>query len=184
MCDARGAGPHKRIEDGTDVLANLVGRDLDVSRPVVGGSPDCERSKSPFDHMRARREPAQVDLTAVSEDANRGTAFDKASALSSMGRHEKSCAPALGTMHAGNPVFVRGATAAQEICPSDSVLPAGTDAAAWANAISARPDELTQMTPVDNRYLENADEILQRMKDGIWRNVFERAPSGDAHGRA
>lgn len=184
MCDARGAGPYKRIEDGTNVRANLVSRDLDVSRPVVGGLPDCDRSKSPFNHMRARREPAQVDFTAVSEDANRGAALDKASALSSMSRHERSCAPALGTMHAGNSVFVRGTRAPQEICPSDSVLPAEADATAWANVISARTDELAHMTPVDNRYLEKADEILQRMRDGIWRNAFERAPSGDAHGRA
>jgi hypothetical protein len=167
VCDARGAGPYKRIGDGTDVLANLVGRDLDVSLPVVDGLPDCDRLKSPFDHMRARREPAQVDFTAVSEDANRGAALDKASALSSMSRHERSCA-----------------TAMQEICRSDSVLPAEVDAAAWASVISARPDELAHMNPVDNRYLEKADEILQRRKDGIWRNVFERAPSGDAHGRA
>ncbi|SDQ32820.1 Glycosyl transferases group 1 [Paraburkholderia fungorum] len=176
--------PHKRIEDAIDVLANLVKRDINVSLSVVGSVPNYDYTKFLLNRARALGVLERIDFTGMVDDADLSAAFDRASALLSLSRHEGFCVPALEAMHVGMPVFVRGGTATEEICPPDSVLAAEADAAAWADVICARLDELERTNPSNNRYVEKADEILQRTRDSIWQSVLERVPSGDVHVRA
>jgi glycosyltransferase involved in cell wall biosynthesis len=176
--------PHKRIEDAIDVLAQLVKREINVSLSVVGSMPNFDYTKFLLNRARALGVLGRVDFTGMVDDADLSAAFDRAGALLSLSRHEGFCVPALEAMHFGKPVFVRGGTATQEICPADSVLPTDADADAWAQVISARLGELEKIDSMNNQYVEKADEILQRTRDSVWRSVLERARSGDTHDRA
>jgi glycosyltransferase involved in cell wall biosynthesis len=114
----------------------------------------------------------QVDFKGMLDDADLFECYESTSALLAMSRHEGFCVPVLEVMHFGKPVFVRGGTAAEEICPEDCVFDAAASLAAWVPAIASRFSQCAGRSPADAAYVKHAEGVLQRAGDGVWRDIL------------
>ncbi|MFL9963469.1 glycosyltransferase [Paraburkholderia sediminicola] len=164
--------PHKRIEDGIDILAMLKQRELDATLTIVGSSPNYEYQKLLINHARRLGVLEHVDFKGMLDDADLFDCYETTSALLAMSRHEGFCVPVLEAMHFGKPVFVRGGTAAQEICPADCVFAPDANLAAWASTIANRLSRSAAGNRIDPAYIAHADEVLQRASDSAWQAVL------------
>ncbi|NKJ49763.1 glycosyl transferase family 2 [Burkholderia sp. SG-MS1] len=176
--------PHKRIEDGIDILALLKQREIVATLTIVGSAPNYEYLKFLINHARRLGVLEQVDFKGMLDDADLFECYESASALLAMSRHEGFCVPVLEAMHFGKPVFVRGGTAAQEICPADCVFDAAASLAAWVPAIAARFNQCAGRSLADAAYVRHADGVLQRASDAVWQDIFlgvDAASTAGAH---
>jgi glycosyltransferase involved in cell wall biosynthesis len=89
-----------------------------------------------------------------------------------MSRHEGFCVPVLEAMHFGKPVFVRGGTAAEEICPEDDVFAVETNLDTRTATIANRLARSKGRCQVDQSYAAHADSVLQRASDPVWQDIF------------
>ena len=80
--------------------------------------------------------------------------------------------PVLEAMHFGKPVFVRGGTAAQEICPPNCVFAADAELGAWVQVMMPRIGQSAGRSPAEAAYVKHADGVLQRAGDGIWQSIL------------
>ncbi|SIT36294.1 Glycosyl transferase group 1 [Paraburkholderia ribeironis] len=167
--------PHKRIEDGIDILALLKQRELDATLTIVGGSPNYEYQKLLINHARRLGVLERVDFKGTLDDADLFDCYDATSALLAMSRHEGFCVPVLEAMHFGKPVFVRGGTAAQELCLPDWVFAPEADLSVWALAIANRLSKSAAGNRIDSAYVAHANEILQRTSDSAWQDLLVEA---------
>jgi glycosyltransferase involved in cell wall biosynthesis len=167
--------PHKRIEDAIDVLAHLVKREIDVSLSVVGSMPNYDYTKFLLNHARALGVLGRIDFTGMVDDADLSAAFDKATALLSMSRHEGFCVPALEAMVRGMPAFVRDGHAAAEVVASrELVFAADADIATVATGIEeilAREPKLAGIKP---RLEQRARELLNQSGAQSWLRAFNQ----------
>ncbi|CAH2790519.1 MAG: FIG00458283: hypothetical protein [uncultured Paraburkholderia sp.] len=164
--------PHKRIDDAIDLLALLKQHDIDATLTIVGSAPNYDYLKFLINRARALGVLEQVDFKGMLDDADLFDCYDGASALLAMSRHEGFCVPVLEAMHFGKPVFVRGGTAAQEICPADCVFDTAADLTVWAENIAARLDKATSLNAVNPAYVSHAESVLQRASDAEWRHIL------------
>ncbi|CAB3637540.1 glycosyltransferase [Paraburkholderia rhynchosiae] len=164
--------PHKRIEDAIDILALLQQREFNASLTIVGSAPNYDYLKLLINRARDLGVLERVDFKGMLDDADLFECYDIASALLAMSRHEGFCVPVLEAMHFGKPVFVRGGTAAQEICPADCVFAGNADLSAWASAIANRLGAPSGAKPIDDAYVAHANSVLQRASDAVWRGVL------------
>lgn len=164
--------PHKRIEDGIDVLALLKQREFDATLTIVGSAPNYDYLKLLINHARRAGVLERVDFQGMLDDADLFECYETASALLAMSRHEGFCVPVLEAMHFGKQVFVRGGTAAHEICPANCVFAADADLEAWASAISTRLSKSPARSQIDPAYVTHANEVLQRASDSVWQAIL------------
>jgi glycosyltransferase involved in cell wall biosynthesis len=164
--------PHKRIEDGIDVLALLKQREFAATLTIIGNAPNYDYLKFLINHARRLGVLERVDFKGMLDDADLFECYETTTALLAMSRHEGFCVPVLEAMHFGKAVFVRGGTAAQEICPADCVLAAEADLCAWALAISNRLGQFPTRSRIDPAYAAHANEVLQRASDSVWQNIL------------
>lgn len=166
--------PHKRIEDAIEILAHLQQRDFNASLTIVGNAPNYDYLKVLINLARKLGVLERVDFKGMLDDADLFECYDIASALLAMSRHEGFCVPVLEAMHFGKPVFVRGGTAAEEICPADCVFDQNADPSVWAGAIANRPgaDVGAVAKPIDETYVAHAASVLERASDAVWRDVL------------
>jgi glycosyltransferase involved in cell wall biosynthesis len=172
--------PHKRIEDGIDVLAALRRLDIEATLTIVGSSPNYDYLKILINHARRLGVLERVDFKGMLDDADLFECYETASALLAISRHEGFCVPVLEAMHFGKPVFVRGGTAAQEICPADCVLAADADLSAWTTAIANCLGKSTASKRIEPAYVAHANEVLERASDSVWQAVLVDAPGRNA----
>lgn len=170
--------PHKRIEDGIELLARLKQREFAATLTIVGSAPNYDYLKYLINHARRLGVLEQVDFKGMLDDADLFECYDTTSALLALSQHEGFCVPVLEAMHAGKPVFVRGGTAAEEICPPDCVFGAGVDLDDWAAAVVARLTSSVQAPTDSDAFIEQANAVLQRASDSIWRDIFIRPLTG------
>ncbi|MFL9990407.1 glycosyltransferase [Paraburkholderia sediminicola] len=175
--------PHKRIEDGISILALLQAREFNATLTIVGNSPNYDYQKFLINHARRLGVLERVDFKGMLDDADLFECYDTTSALLAMSRHEGFCVPVLEAMHFGKPVFVRGGTAAQEICPPDSVFAADDDLAVWASAISTRLGKMPAGKWVDPAFAAQANEVLQRAADSVWQTILDGAGAARSNTR-
>ena len=168
--------PHKRVEDAIDILALLQQREFAASLTIVGNAPNYDYLKLLINRARKLGVLERVDFKGMLDDADLFECYDTISALLAMSRHEGFCVPVLEAMHFGKPVFVRGGTAAQEICPADCVFDASAELSAWAAAIAERVGASVSANAaakaIDAAYVAHADSVLQRASDVVWRDVL------------
>lgn len=164
--------PHKRVEDGIDILALLKQRELAATLTIVGSAPNYDYQKFLINHARRLGVLEQVDFKGMLDDADLFECYESTNALLAMSRHEGFCVPVLEAMHFGKPVFVRGGTAAQEICPPDCVFDSEASLAAWVPALMSRFSQAAGRSPIDAAYVKYADGVLQRASDGVWRDIL------------
>ncbi|WP_025601175.1 glycosyltransferase [Burkholderia sp. WSM2230] len=164
--------PHKRVEDAVEILALLQQREFEASLTIVGNAPNYDYLKLLINRARQLGVLERVDFKGMLDDADLFECYDIASALLAMSRHEGFCVPVLEAMHVGKPVFVRGGTAAQEICPADCVFDANAGLSAWAAAIAERLGTSAGAKPIDDAYVAHADSVLERASDTVWRDVL------------
>ncbi|MGF6858967.1 glycosyltransferase [Paraburkholderia sp. CI3] len=180
--------PHKRIEDGIEILSLLKQRDFGATLSIVGSTPNYDYLKFLINHARRLGVLEQVDFKGMLDDADLFECYESTHALLAMSRHEGFCVPVLEAMHYGKPVFVRGGTAAQEICPPDCVFDAHAELAAWIPVITQRLGQTHGRSPIDTAFVKHADGVLQRASDEVWRKIFVGAGVGMAaastHARA
>ncbi|EEA00976.1 glycosyl transferase group 1 [Burkholderia sp. H160] len=167
--------PHKRIEDGIEILSLLKQRGFGATLSIVGSTPNYDYLKFLINHARRLGVLEQVDFKGMLDDADLFECYESTNALLAMSRHEGFCVPVLEAMHYGKPVFVRGGTAAQEICPDDSVFPPEADVSALASAIARRLDKSVARCRIDQAYVAHADEVLERATDSVWQRVLVSA---------
>ncbi|MFM0065765.1 glycosyltransferase family 4 protein [Paraburkholderia aspalathi] len=167
--------PHKRIEDGISILALLEQREFKATLTIVGNAPNYDYLKFLINHARRLGVLERIDFKGMLDDADLFECYDTTNALLAMSRHEGFCVPVLEAMHFGKPVFVRGGTAAQEICPADSVFAVEDDLAVWASAISTRLDKLPAGKRIDSEFAAQANEVLLRASDLVWQNILGAA---------
>jgi glycosyltransferase involved in cell wall biosynthesis len=171
--------PHKRIEDAIDILALLQQREFTASLTIVGNAPNYDYLKLLINRARKLGVLERVDFKGMLDDADLFECYEIASALLVMSRHEGFCVPVLEAMHFGKAVFVRGGTAAQEICPADCVFDAKAELSAWAPAIANRLGQASGARPIDGAYVAHANSVLQRASDEVWGEVLiEPSPKG------
>ncbi|HEY2019830.1 glycosyltransferase [Paraburkholderia sp.] len=178
--------PHKRVEDGIELLALLKHRDFNATLSIVGSTPNYDCLKFLINHARRLGVLERVDFKGMLDDADLFECFESANGLLAMSRHEGFCVPVLEAMHYGKPVFVRGGTAAEEICPRDSVFDAHAELAAWVPVVMQRLGQCAGRCPIDLAYVRHADGVLQRASDDVWRALFSGVgvASGFARARA
>ncbi|MFM0328573.1 glycosyltransferase [Paraburkholderia strydomiana] len=176
--------PHKRLEDGINVLASLQERGFSATLTIVGSLPNYDYLKLLINHARRLSVLERVDFKGMLDDADLVESYQTANALLAMSRHEGFCVPVLEAMHFGKPVFVRGGTAAEEICPKNCVLAAEADISAWAVAIASRLEKSAVRSPSDLAYAARANEVLQRASDDVWRALLLTMPRGETDDRA
>jgi hypothetical protein len=139
---------------------------------MVGSAPNYEYMKFLINHARRLGVLEQVDFKGMLDDADLFECYESTSALLAMSRHEGFCVPVLEAMHFGKPVFVRGGTAAEEICPPDCVFNAAAPLAEWVPALVSSFSQSAGRSPADAAYVKHADGVLQRAGDGVWRDIF------------
>ncbi|MFM0478889.1 glycosyltransferase [Paraburkholderia strydomiana] len=164
--------PHKRVEDAIEVLALLQQREFTATLTIVGNAPNYDYLKLLINRARELGVLERVDFKGMLDDADLFDCYDTTSALLAMSRHEGFCVPVLEAMHFGKPVFVRGGTAAQEICPADCVFDPNADLSTWAAAIANRLGASTGANAVNDAYVAHANSVLQRASDDVWRDVL------------
>lgn len=177
--------PHKRIEDAIDILALLQQHKLDATLSIVGSSPNYEYLKFLINHARKLGVLGRVDFKGMLDDADLFECYDRASVLLAMSRHEGFCVPVLEAMHFGKPVFVRGGTAAQEICLANCVFPSEESLDVWASAISNPINGLSTTRQIDSAYTSHAHNVLLRADDSVWRAILvDTDVTGETHDRS
>jgi glycosyltransferase involved in cell wall biosynthesis len=164
--------PHKRIEDGIDILSLLKQREVAATLTIVGSAPNYDYQKFLINHARRLGVLEQVDFKGMLDDADLFECYESTCALLAMSRHEGFCVPVLEAMHFGKPVFVRGGTAAQEICPQDCVFDADAGLAEWVPPLVARFSQSAGRSPIDAAYVKHADGVLQRASDEVWQQIL------------
>jgi glycosyltransferase involved in cell wall biosynthesis len=172
--------PHKRIEDGIEILSLLKRREVAATLTIVGSAPNYDYLKFLINHARRLGVLEQVDFKGMLDDADLFECYESTSALLAMSRHEGFCVPVLEAMHFGKPVFVRGGTAAEEICPPENVFGATAPLSAWVPALMASFGQCAGRSPADAAYVKHADGVLQRAGDGVWRDIFVAAGAARA----
>ncbi|MFT4065275.1 glycosyltransferase [Paraburkholderia sp.] len=178
--------PHKRIEDGIEILALLKQREFIATLSIVGSTPNYDYLKFLINHARRLGVLEQVDFKGMLDDADLFECYESTNGLLAMSRHEGFCVPVLEAMHYGKPVFVRGGTAAEEICPRDGVFDASAELSAWVPVVMEHLDHRASWSPIHAAYVKHADGILLRASDDVWRNIFVEigATNGFSHSRA
>jgi glycosyltransferase involved in cell wall biosynthesis len=172
--------PHKRIEDAIDVLAILVERDIDVSLSVVGSMPNYDYTKFLLNHARALGVLGRIDFTGMVDDADLSAAFDKASALLSLSRHEGFCVPALEAMVRGMPAFVRDGHAAAEVVASrELIFAVEADIATVAAGIENILTSEHKLAEIKPRVEQRARELLYQSGAQSWLRAFNQGASLD-----
>ena len=165
--------PHKRIEDGIDILHSLRKLGVQATLSVVGSMPNYEYSKYLINHARRLGVLDHVDFKGMLDDCDLLDCFERAAVLLATSRHEGFCVPVLEAMHHGKPVLVRAGTAADELCPAGSILPPDAPADAWATEIEQKVRATAEQAERSrNIYLNRAEEILLKASDEVWRNLF------------
>jgi len=164
--------PHKRVEDAVELLALLQQREFAATLTMVGNAPNYDYLKLLINRARKLGVLERVDFKGMLDDADLFECYDTASALLAMSRHEGFCVPVLEAMHAGKPVFVRGGTAAQEICPADCVLDANAELSLWAAVVAERLGAAAGAGLPNDGYIAHADSVLERASDTVWREVL------------
>ncbi|WP_027210092.1 glycosyltransferase family 4 protein [Burkholderia sp. WSM2232] len=164
--------PHKRVEDAVELLALLQQHEFAATLTIIGNAPNYDYMKLLINRARELGVLDRVDFKGMLDDADLFECYDTASALLAMSRHEGFCVPVLEAMHAGKPVFVRGGTAAQEICPADCVFDADAELSVWAAAIAERLGATAGAAPADDGYVAHADSVIERASDTVWREVL------------
>jgi glycosyltransferase involved in cell wall biosynthesis len=107
--------PHKRIEHGIQILAELRRRGLDVELDVVGSCHNAVYAAFLGDQARSLGVSDSVHMWGMLSDASVAERFASASVLLVASEHEGFCVPVLEAMHLGIPAVVRGGTAASEV---------------------------------------------------------------------
>ncbi|WP_244196018.1 glycosyltransferase family 4 protein [Paraburkholderia susongensis] len=164
--------PHKRIEDGISILAQLKQREFIATLSIVGSTPNYDYLKFLINHARGLGVLEQVDFKGMLDDSDLFECYESTNGLLAMSRHEGFCVPVLEAMHFGKPVFVRGGTAAQEICPPDCVFDSNAELATWIPPLMRCLGQSAGRCRTDEAYVKHADSVLQRANDDVWRNIF------------
>lgn len=165
--------PHKRIEDAIQILALLQQREFRATLTIVGNAPNYDYLKFLINHARSLGVLELVDFKGMLDDAGLFECYSTTSGLLAMSRHEGFCVPVLETMHFGKPVFVRGGTAAQELCAPSSVFEVDASLDTWAAAIAARLSKIADTQSGSARVeMNRAHEILRRTDAQVWESVF------------
>ncbi|MBN3845285.1 glycosyltransferase family 4 protein [Paraburkholderia sp. Ac-20342] len=164
--------PHKRIEDGIGILALLKQCEFNATLSIVGSTPNYDYLKFLINHARSLGVLEQVDFKGMLDDADLFECYESTNGLLAMSRHEGFCVPVLEAMHYGKPVFVRGGTAAHEICPPDCVFDAEAELATWVAPLMQRLGQAGGRCSVDMDYVKHADGVLQRASDEVWSTIF------------
>jgi glycosyltransferase involved in cell wall biosynthesis len=164
--------PHKRIEDGVEVLALLRERGFNATLTLVGTAPNYDYLKFLINHARRLGVLERVDFKGMVDDADLLDCYENTSALLALSRHEGFCVPVLEAQHLGKPVFVRGGTAAAEICPAESVFAPDADLAEWASAIAQRLGTGAATNRANPAHTAYADSVLERASDAVWSEIL------------
>lgn len=165
--------PHKRIEDGIDILHSLYKLGVQATLSVVGSMPNYDYSKYLINHARRLGVLDHVDFKGILDDGDLLECFERATVLLATSRHEGFCVPVLEAMHHGKPVFVRAGTAADELCPAESILPPDAPADKWATLIAQQVSTAAERIEQSREiYLDRANRILLNASDEVWRNLF------------
>lgn len=107
--------PHKRIEHGIQMLADLRRRGLDIELDVVGSCHNAVYAGFLQEQARSLGVADSVHLWGMLSDAAVAERFAQASALLVTSEHEGFCIPVLEAMHLGVPAVVRAGSAATEV---------------------------------------------------------------------
>jgi glycosyltransferase involved in cell wall biosynthesis len=107
--------PHKRIEHGIHILADLRQRGFDVQLDVVGSCHNAVYAGFLQDQAQSRGVTDSVHMWGMLSDADVAERFAQASALLVTSEHEGFCIPVLEAMHLGVPAVVREGSAATEV---------------------------------------------------------------------
>ena len=107
--------PHKRIEHGIQMLAELRRRGLNVDLDVVGACHNAVYAGFLEHQAQSLGVSDSVHLWGMLSDAAVAEHFAQASVLLVTSEHEGFCVPVLEAMHLGVPAVVREGTAAVEV---------------------------------------------------------------------
>ena len=107
--------PHKRIEHGIQILADLRQRGFDVRLDVVGSCHNAVYAGFLQERARSLGVTDAVHMWGMLSDAVVAERFAQASALLVTSEHEGFCIPVLEAMHLGVPAVVREGSAATEV---------------------------------------------------------------------
>ena len=107
--------PHKRIEHGIQMLAELRRRALSVDLDLVGSCHNAVYAGFLEHRAQSLGVSDSVHMWGMLSDAAVAERFALASALLVASEHEGFCVPVLEAMHLGVPAVVREGTAAVEV---------------------------------------------------------------------
>ncbi|CAE6706866.1 glycosyltransferase family 4 protein [Paraburkholderia nemoris] len=171
--------PHKRIEDGIEILHRLRNLGVPSTLSVIGSMPNYDYSKYLINYARRLGVLDNVDFKGTLDDCDLLDCFERSAVLLVTSRHEGFCVPVLEAMHYGKPVLVRAGTAAEELCLAESVLPDDAPADSWATLLAQLVD-VTGGKAGQSReiYLNRAKDILLKTSDEVWRNLFTQLATG------
>lgn len=107
--------PHKRVEHGIQMLAELRRRGLSVDLDVVGSCHNAVYAGFLEHQAQSLGVSDSVHMWGMLSDASVAERFAQASVLLVASEHEGFCVPVLEAMHLGVPAVVREGTAAVDV---------------------------------------------------------------------
>ena len=164
--------PHKCIEDAIDLLAQLHAQRVPATLSIVGSMPNYDYSKFLINHARALGVLNYVDFNGMLDDADLFRCYEASDALLVMSRHEGFCVPVLEAMHFGKPVFVRGGTAAEELCFSENIISKDDSLEIFINGLIDHLEKDCFQEEMYMKSIKQAYTIMQKANDEVWRELL------------
>lgn len=162
--------PHKRIEHGIQILAELRRRGLDVELDVVGSCHNAVYAGFLQQQAQSLGVADSVHMWGMLSDAAVAERFNQASVLLVASEHEGFCVPVLEAMHLGVPAVVQQGTAASEV---------GADAARSFSGIAQGAELIWQVavepglkSAMIKSGRSRAIELLQQASVSIWQDLL------------
>jgi glycosyltransferase involved in cell wall biosynthesis len=162
--------PHKRIEHGIQILAQLRHRGIDVVLDVVGSCHNAVYAGFLDAQAKALGVSDAVHLWGMLSDASVAERFAHASVLLVASEHEGFCVPVLEAMHLGVPAVVRGGTAAVEV-GEDATCTYGdlAQGSGLVEALLTRPELRRERVKSGFR---RSSALIREASVGVWMKIL------------
>jgi glycosyltransferase involved in cell wall biosynthesis len=166
--------PHKSIECGIELLALLNQKFGKVFMSIIGPIPNKEYFEFLINKARALGVLNVLEFKGAVENQDLFDFYRGSSGLVVMSRHEGFCVPVLESLYFGKSLFVRGGTAAEELCDPEEVFEHVLDLERWVDVIGKTllsGGALGSILSAEKHF--RAKEILRRCGESSWGSILK-----------
>lgn len=164
--------PHKRIEHGIQILAELRRRGLDVELDVVGSCHNAVYAGFLQQQAQSLGVADSVHMWGMLSDAAVAERFNQASVLLVASEHEGFCVPVLEAMHLGVPAVVRKGSAAEDV--GGTATPGFTEPSEGADCLHrllTRPELRLERVKLG---FDRSSQLIREASVDTWMALLDR----------